>query len=122
MSGLEGDGFAPWAKFAELESVLPSIPIEAAGVYVVLRDRASHPDWRVPSPVGVTWRGDPTVSLEALQANWVAGASVVQSFTSGRRSSANSEADFERTYDSGRGAVAGTGAVVWFGSSTPPGN
>ncbi len=110
-SELEVDAFAPWANFAELESVLPSIPMEAAGVYVVLRDRASHPDWPVPSPVGVTWRGDPTVSLEALQANWVAGASVIYI---GKAKQRHSAADFGRTCDSGRGAVAALGGrLVW---------
>jgi hypothetical protein len=76
-TGLVVERFAPWVKFTELESGLGSIPVEAAGVYVVLRDQTSAAHWRVPSPVGDTWRGDPTVSLEALRANWVAGASVV---------------------------------------------
>lgn len=75
--GLEADGFGPWVAFAELESVLTSIPVLAAGVYIVLRDRTADPDWQIPSPVENTWRGDPTVSIEALQANWVPGASVV---------------------------------------------
>lgn len=75
--GLEADGFSPWVTFAELESALTSIPVLAAGVYVVLRDRTVNPKWQVPSPAGNTWRGDPTVSIEALRANWVPDASVV---------------------------------------------
>jgi hypothetical protein len=112
MSGLEGDGFAPWAKFAELESILPSIPIEAAGVYVVLRDRASHPDWRVPSPVGVTWQGDPTVLLEALQANWVAGASVVYIGKAKQRQLRSRLRAYLR-FGEGRGGRHWGGRLVW---------
>jgi hypothetical protein len=76
-SGLGVAGFAPWVRFADLESALSLIPVQAAGVYVVLRDTLADPEWRVPSSVGDTWRRDPTVSIEALQANWVAGANVV---------------------------------------------
>jgi hypothetical protein len=76
-AGLVDDGFAPWVAFAELEAALPTIPIKAAGVYVVVRDQTGDPAWLLPSPVGDTWRGDPTVSREALEANWVAGATVV---------------------------------------------
>lgn len=111
-SGLEVDGLAPWAKFAELESVLPSIPVAAAGVYVVLRDRTSHPDWRVPSPVGVTWRGDPTVSLEALEANWVAGASVVYIGKAKQRQLRSRLRAYLR-FGEGRGGRHWGGRLVW---------
>ena len=46
---LEANGFSPWVTFAELESVLTSIPVLAAGVYVVLRDRTVDPEWQIPS-------------------------------------------------------------------------
>jgi hypothetical protein len=75
--GLAAEGFAPWVPFADLEAALPTIPAEAAGVYVVVRDQTAVPAWLVPSPVGETWRGDPTVSREVLDANWVVGATVV---------------------------------------------
>ena len=56
---------------------LPTVSTKAAGVYVVVRDEDAAPRWLMPSPVGETWHGDPTVSVSALDANWVVGASVV---------------------------------------------
>jgi hypothetical protein len=108
-SGLEVDGFAPWVTFADLEAALPSIPVGAAGVYVVHRGPMADPDWLVPSPVGDTWRGDPTVSAEVLRANWVP---VRQSSTSGKPSNASFGIDFEPTFGSDRAGVVDTGAGV----------
>jgi len=74
--GTAEEGFAPWVAFAELETALPTVSTKAAGVYVVVRDEDAAPRWLMPSPVGETWHGDPTVSVSALDANWVVGASV----------------------------------------------
>ncbi len=111
-TGLDVEGFAPRVRFAELESVLRSIPVEAAGVYVVLRDRSSAPGWRVPSPVGDTWRGDPTVSIEALRANWVAGASVVYMAKAKERQLLNRLRAYLR-FGEGRGGRHWGGRLVW---------
>ena len=111
-TGLEAQGFAPWVRFAELESVLPSIPVEAAGVYVILRDRTSDPEWRVPSSVGDTWRGDPTVSIEALQANWVSGASVVYIGKAKERQLRSRLRAYLR-FGEGRGGRHWGGRLVW---------
>ena len=111
-TGLEDQGFAPWVRFAELESVLSSIPVAAAGVYVVLRDRTSDPEWRVPSSVGDTWRGDPTVSIEALQANWVAGASVVYIGKAKERQLRSRLRAYLR-FGEGRGGRHWGGRLVW---------
>jgi len=67
--GTAEEGFAPWVAFAELETALPTVSTKAAGVYVVVRDEDAAPRWLMPSPVGETWRGDPTVSVSALDAN-----------------------------------------------------
>jgi hypothetical protein len=111
-TGLEREGFAPWVTFAELESVLRSIPVEAAGVYVVLRDGSSAPEWRVPSPVGDTWRGDPTLSIEALWANWVAGASVVYIGKAKERQLRNRLRAYLR-FGEARGGRHWGGRLVW---------
>jgi hypothetical protein len=77
-AGLSAAGFEPWIRFGDLDAELQVVPTNAAGVYVVLRNKGDDaPSWVTPSPVGETWLGDPTVSVEALEANWVPGASVV---------------------------------------------
>lgn len=75
---LEADGFVGWVRFAELEQQLQTIPRTSAGVYLLFRPGSGElPEWAIPSPVGETWRGDPSVSVTQLEANWVRGAEVL---------------------------------------------
>jgi hypothetical protein len=69
-------GFAGWRSFAELRDYLKEIPADAGGMYVVYRSTTDEPIFLEKSPGG-TWRGDPTVKLDALEAAWVEGANVV---------------------------------------------
>lgn len=49
----------------------------AGGVYVVLRETSHPPEFLDANPAGRFKDQDPTVSLEALIANWVTGAAVL---------------------------------------------
>jgi hypothetical protein len=110
---LVGDGFTGWVRFAGLEQILRCIPTAAPGVYVVQRESGTDPPtWVIPSPVGMTWRGDPTVSIEQLEANWVVGASVlyIGKAKNGRLRSRLRE--FLR-YGQGRGGRHAGGRLIW---------
>ncbi len=110
---LASAGFTGWVRFADLEPALQDIPTAVAGIYVVLRERrADPPAWVTPSPVGLTWRGDPSVSIEQLGANWVSGAQVVYigKAESGRLRSRLRE--FLR-YGEGRGGRHAGGRLIW---------
>jgi len=67
---LSRDGFVGWHRFGDLRPHLRSIDSAAGGIYVVYRDTPDQPAWLDKSPGG-TWRGDPSVSRDALIANWV---------------------------------------------------
>jgi hypothetical protein len=110
--GLATDGFAPWVPFRELETTLSTIPTEAAGVYVVVRDQATAPTWLVPSPVGETWRGDPTVAVDVLEANWVVGASVVYIGKAKQRQLRTRLRAYLR-FGQGRGGRHWGGRLIW---------
>jgi hypothetical protein len=74
---LERDGFVGWATFASLRDTrLPAVPA-ARGVYVVWRTPGDQPAFLDANPGGRFKGRDPTVSREALTANWVDGAEVV---------------------------------------------
>jgi hypothetical protein len=92
--------------------MLSTIPTAAAGVYVVRRARHDRPNWVVPSPVGETWRGDPSVSLEALEANWVAGERIVYVGKAKQRQLRNRLRAFLR-FGEGRGGRHWGGRLIW---------
>lgn len=102
----------PWVPFAELETALTRIPTEAAGVYVVVRDHVGEPAWLVPSPVGETWRGDPTVASDVLQANWVPGAAMVYIGKAKRGQLRNRLRAYLR-FGQGRGGRHWGGRLIW---------
>jgi hypothetical protein len=74
---LEDAGFVGWLTFDELRAAkLNEVPA-AGGVYVVWRAAADRPEFLETNPGGRFKRRDPTVTQDALQANWVDGAEVV---------------------------------------------
>jgi hypothetical protein len=74
---LAADGFVGWVRWSACPDALAAIPKTAGGVYVIVRTEPDvEPAYLDQSPAG-TFRGDPTVSREALDANWVPGALVV---------------------------------------------
>lgn len=72
---LEGAGFEGWKTFGDLADRLSSVSA-AGGVYVVFRDGGT-PSFRAANPGGRFKNRDPSVSEEALRANWVDDASVI---------------------------------------------
>lgn len=110
---LAGAGFTGWVRFADLEPALRGIPTAVAGTYVVSRERgADPPAWVTPSPVGLTWRGDPSVSIEQLEANWVPGAQVVYIGKAKDRRLRSRLREFLR-YGEGRGGRHAGGRLIW---------
>jgi len=110
---LAAGGFEGWVRFADLEPALQDIPTAAAGVYVVLRERgADPPAWVMPSPVGLTWRGDPSVSIDQLEANWVPGANVVYIGKETTRRLRLRLREFLR-YGEGRAGRHAGGRLIW---------
>src|SRR5262249_32888789 len=75
-AGLKRAGFEGWVALAACPSALSQIASTAGGVYVVYRTAPSQPVYLQRNPAG-TFRGDPTVPVASLEANWVAGARVV---------------------------------------------
>jgi hypothetical protein len=74
-SRLSVAGFEGWVTFSELADRLPKVP-RTGGVYVVSRD-GTKPDFLSASTGGHFKGRDPSVSRDALDANWVDGAPVV---------------------------------------------
>lgn len=72
---LTQEGFEGWLTFGQLAEKLPSITM-AGGVYVVLRE-GRDPEFLPSNPGGRFKSRDPSVSSEALRANWVEDAPVV---------------------------------------------
>jgi hypothetical protein len=110
---LASAGFTGWVRFTDLEEALQRIPTAAAGIYIVQRQTGPDPPvWVSRSPVGTTWRGDPTVSIEQLEANWVAGASVVYIGKAKNRRLRSRLREFLR-YGQGRGGRHAGGRLIW---------
>lgn len=72
---LERSGFEGWLSFGELATQLDQMT-SAGGVYVVSR-ASGEPAFLDANPGGCFKGRDPSVSNEALRANWVDGAEVV---------------------------------------------
>ncbi len=68
-------GFAGWLPFSEARGH-PSCP-RTGGVYVVYYDASDLPDFAKQSCGGWFKGRDPSVSVDALLANWVSGANIV---------------------------------------------
>ena len=73
---LTRDGYVGWVRFEAIGVQPDQIPI-TGGVYVVVRETSSAPDFLELNPAGRFKGRDPSVSLEALRANWVDGADVL---------------------------------------------
>ncbi len=73
---LEAGGFHGWVTFGELEEALRSEVSEGGGIYVVVREGGAA-DYLDANPGGRFKGRDPTVTEEALLANWVDDAEVV---------------------------------------------
>lgn len=72
---LEALGFEGWLPFQSSEA-WSYCPV-ASGVYAVVREPSEPPVFEQRSPAGWFKGRDPSVPLEALQANWVDGAEVI---------------------------------------------
>jgi hypothetical protein len=73
---LTDDGFTGWVPFEEMRARIEQIPV-AGGVYVVVREKPDPPEFLHVNPGGRFKGRNPTVSVEALTANWVTGADVL---------------------------------------------
>lgn len=72
---LAASGFEGWITFAELARRLDALTL-SGGVYIVFRFDG-EPRFLADSPGGRFKGRDPSVSVDALLANWVTGAEVV---------------------------------------------
>jgi hypothetical protein len=72
---LTEDGFAGWVSFATMgtDDLVPT----SGGVYLVVRTGKASPRFLRTNPGGRFKGRDPTVDPDAIDANWVSGASVV---------------------------------------------
>lgn len=75
-TALERAGFVGWVPWSSCPASLNIIDSEWGGVYVIYRAGPLRPAYLDGSPAG-TFRGDPSVPREALDANWVPGSRVV---------------------------------------------
>lgn len=73
---LQQAGFVGWAPWSSCPGSLEVIDPTAGGVYIIYRAGELEPAYLDRSPAG-TFRGDPSVGREALDANWVPGARIV---------------------------------------------
>jgi hypothetical protein len=69
-------GFVGWQPWSACPAALDVIDSQAGGIYVVYHSGLAPPTYLDRSPAG-TFRGDPSVPRQALDANWVPGARVV---------------------------------------------
>ena len=76
-SSLTEQGFTGWVPWSDHRTAFNAVPLEAGGVYVVVRTDAEPPTFLEQSAGGHFKGEDPTVPLTALTANWVDQASVV---------------------------------------------
>jgi hypothetical protein len=74
---LEAEGFLGWVTFDRLDGLLAVQIPAVGGVYVVMRVDEAPATYLEANPGGRFKGRDPSVSTEALEANWVAGAAVV---------------------------------------------
>lgn len=72
---LEASGFEGWIAFGEVARQPDQLP-SSGGVYIVFRP-VGEPSFLAANPGGRFKGKDPSVSDDALEANWVAGAEVV---------------------------------------------
>jgi len=76
-SSLTEQGFTGWVPWSDHRTAFNAVPLEAGGVYVVVRTDAEPPTFLEQSAGGHFKGEDQTVPLTALTANWVDQASVV---------------------------------------------
>jgi len=74
---LEDQGFAGWTTWGEWPPANEALPSSAGGVYVVFRGSKLDPVFLEVSTSATHKNRDPSVGLDALQANWVPHANVV---------------------------------------------
>lgn len=75
LAALEASGFEGWITFGGVAQRLDQLP-SSGGVYIVFRPVAA-PNFLPANPGGRFKGRDPSISAEALRANWVDGAEVV---------------------------------------------
>jgi hypothetical protein len=75
-SALQRAGFVGWVPWSSCPAELDLIHCEAGGIYVVYRKGKLTPAYLDHNPAS-RFRGDPSVTRDALEANWVPGARVV---------------------------------------------
>ncbi len=74
---LTADGYRGWVVFTELRPGGSAVVEPDPGTYVVYRSTAGDPGFLTANPAGRFKNRDPTVGLDALEANWVDGAHVL---------------------------------------------
>jgi hypothetical protein len=75
-TALERAGFVGWVSWSACPAALGVIDKSSGGVYLTYRTGSLAPAYLDRSPAG-RFRGDPSVTTETLEANWVRGARVV---------------------------------------------
>lgn len=100
-------GFVGFVPFAKLPSAGVSV---AGGVYVVLRASREVPDFLEESPAGTHKGRTPTVAVEVLRRQWVAGAAVVYI---GKATSLNERLNAYRRQGTGGKARHFGGRYIW---------
>ena len=74
---LTNDGYVGWTPFAALRQRSTAVIDEDGGTYVVVRVTNGPPTFLRESPAGHFKGENPTVPVQQLRANWVAGARVL---------------------------------------------
>jgi len=74
---LEAAGFAGWRSWSELRAGALRAAPSGPAAYVVYRPSSAAPKFLGANPGGRHKGQDPTVTLQALEANWVPGSHVV---------------------------------------------
>lgn len=105
-------GFTGFVPFKTLQ--LSQVP-EAAGVYVLLREKDERPSFRVRSTGGHFKEKDPTVPCEVLEGRWVEGEHCVYIGKASHTGSTNLRRRLKAYRDYGSGAPVGHqgGRYVW---------
>jgi len=106
-AGLTARGFSGWVRWAGLADA--SLPIEG-GVYAVLCEPGSQPEFLQTSLAGFRGAKAPTVSVEILERKWVPDATVLYI---GAATSLSERANAYRKQGEGRKAGHSGGRYLW---------
>ena len=115
ISSLQSQGFSGFVRVADLRSGNQDNIPDAPGVYLVLRDFVSHPDFLEVGTGGHFKRKDPNVPIARLTNEWVEQALIVYVGQSGSNSDGTLRKRIGQLIDFGQGKPVGHwgGRLMW---------